>query len=1109
MSERRMRFTLDGNDRLSRVLNQAGDASDKLAAKLLKLGAVGAAGPVGAAVVAGTGAMVAAFASAGVAAGAFQAAVKPQLTAVTEASELYTKAQDAAAKGGKEAAAAQKEYKAALAQMPPATRDTAKAFIGLKTDFGKWSDSLSKTTMPIFTKGLGVLRNMLPSLTPLVKTAAGALGDFVDRIDKGVKGGGFDRMMTRLNDAAKTTFPAFLNSAKNIAIGIGGIVGAFLPASGDMATGFEDMTKKFADWGQSLKDSESFKKFIDFARDGAGVLGQLGEAAGKVLISLGPLAGTTVELADGFARLINALPPETLQFIATSLIAIKLATMGWAAAQAVLNIAMGANPVGAVVLAVVAVGAAFVTAWQRSRTFREIVTDVFSGLATPVLGFAKITLMGFKVITGSVITFVSTVTGLGAKAFGWIPGVGKGFKKAAEAVEGFRRDTDKAFDKAIGKVDGWKNKVENMPKVMHVKGDISDLERKIKTAKDKLDDKGLSKERKAKLNADIREWNKKLADAKERLADLNGKKAKPKISGDAAGLFNAVKRSTSALAGIKGRKPSINAEPSGLFSAVRRSISSLNSVKGRKPSISANPSGVWSAVTKAKGWLAGVKPRTVTITASVQAVFSAAASQIRKWIGFARGGLVRGFASGGPIQGFPGGGPISGPGTGTSDSILAMVSNGEFVMKARAVARYGVRFMQALNEGRLSLAAARAGATSSAAGSAAGGTGDLRSAGVAMVHGLIVGMQSQAAVLQAAAGRTAGAALAGVRETLQIASPSKAMAKLGKDAGQGLIEGMTGTSSKIKSTAMLLVKDIMAAFKGRRTRVDDRLISTVLRGNAKLLVLAKQRDAIAKKIAEAKAFATETRDKAREGAQLSNLGIEEGQVSAGSIKGALASKLAQIKQFTRYVNILAKRGLNKGLLRQILNMGPEAGYAYASALAGADKGTLSSINSMQSQIDKASTSLGRSGADALYDSGKNAGKGFLAGLEGQRKSIAKLMLNIAKDMQRAIRKALGIRSPSTVMAQIGRYATEGLAAGLLDRAPAVDSAMNTVAGKVSSVRPVSGRPASNGGAGTTEPTVIHIHVDGTVLDPMAVGQEIRKTLLTVKRNLGGADLGLT
>lgn len=53
------------------------------------------------------------------------------------------------------------------------------------------------------------------------------------------------------------------------------------------------------------------------------------------------------------------------------------------------------------------------------------------------------------------------------------------------------------------------------------------------------------------------------------------------------------------------------------------------------------------------------------------------------------------------IQTLAGGGRVVGPGTATSDSILARLSNGEFVVRAAAVRKYGTAFLRALNSGRL------------------------------------------------------------------------------------------------------------------------------------------------------------------------------------------------------------------------------------------------------------------------------------------------------------------------------------------------------------------------------------------------------------------------
>lgn len=52
-------------------------------------------------------------------------------------------------------------------------------------------------------------------------------------------------------------------------------------------------------------------------------------------------------------------------------------------------------------------------------------------------------------------------------------------------------------------------------------------------------------------------------------------------------------------------------------------------------------------------------------------------------------------------KGLATGGAVDGPGTGTSDSIPAMLSNGEYVLNAHAVDRLGVPFLNGLNTGRL------------------------------------------------------------------------------------------------------------------------------------------------------------------------------------------------------------------------------------------------------------------------------------------------------------------------------------------------------------------------------------------------------------------------
>jgi hypothetical protein len=67
------------------------------------------------------------------------------------------------------------------------------------------------------------------------------------------------------------------------------------------------------------------------------------------------------------------------------------------------------------------------------------------------------------------------------------------------------------------------------------------------------------------------------------------------------------------------------------------------------------------------------------------------------------GGAGGGGGSGDQAEAHAAGGHIRGPGTGTSDSIPARLSNGEYVVKASSVSKYGVGMMDAVNAGRFAM----------------------------------------------------------------------------------------------------------------------------------------------------------------------------------------------------------------------------------------------------------------------------------------------------------------------------------------------------------------------------------------------------------------------
>lgn len=401
---------------LQRVSQGADDSSSRMAGLAKTIGnlttmlaAFGpAAAQMAAAGVAAAGTLGAAFIAAGASVGAFQAAVKPQFAAITEVGALYDDAMKSIMAGSDDAKEKVKAYKEALAQLPPATQQTAVAFFGLKNQFKAWSDSLASTTMPVFTRGIMVLRSLLPLLTPLVKVAAKAFGDMMTEIEQGVKGGGVARFAAMLTTAASTALPAFLRSARNIAVGLGGILKAFLPMSNTMTGGIESLTAKFAAWGQSLGGSSGFGAFMENMRTQGPLIGKLltdlATIVGNLIIAFAPFIGATTQIAVALAALVANIPTPVLSaligIITTLTIAMKVwaatqliitaATKAWAAAQAIMNAVMWANPLGLILLAIIAVIAIIVLIATKTDWFSKLWDKVWNGIkavTSAVVGF--------------------------------------------------------------------------------------------------------------------------------------------------------------------------------------------------------------------------------------------------------------------------------------------------------------------------------------------------------------------------------------------------------------------------------------------------------------------------------------------------------------------------------------------------------------------------------------------------------------------------------------------------------------------------------------------------------------------------------------------------
>lgn len=221
---------------------------------------------------------------------------------------------------------------------------------------------------------------------------------------------------------------------------VGGVAAATASPIEKLQTAIGNLQEKFGAKLLPLIDKMATKliEFTDWAQKNAGTLKTWGMVLGSIAVAF-------VAMRVGLAAYNTVV--GTFRAI----------TMVATAAQWAMNVALAANPIGIVVIAIAALVAGFVLLYKKNKTFANFVNTVFKGLGKVfgwVFGLVKkglgtwIKAMSvvvpwvlrnfYKPIVNAFLSLAENITGLAAKAFGWVPGIGDKLKGAHEAVAGFK-----------------------------------------------------------------------------------------------------------------------------------------------------------------------------------------------------------------------------------------------------------------------------------------------------------------------------------------------------------------------------------------------------------------------------------------------------------------------------------------------------------------------------------------------------------------------------------------------------------------------------------------------------------------------------------------------
>ncbi|MGE3811528.1 MAG: tape measure protein [Candidatus Nanopelagicales bacterium] len=302
------------------------------------------------------------------------------------------------------------------------------------------------------------------------------------------------------------------------------------------------------------------------------------------------------------------------------------------------------------------------------------------------------------------------------------------------------------------------------------------------------------------------------------------------------------------------------------------------------------------------------------------------------------------------------------------------------------------------------------------------------------------------------------------KRTGSTATSSKAAqarsAVLDTIAGTFVRDLVTAKPEEIKNRLKGLISQVRDALSGGAEKA---MVARIRSSNAQLQTLATQRQALLAKLQDVRDLKTRVRQSV-----MPDITILPR--SGPGLVRALAKRLDTLKRFRANIATLIKRGLPRTFLQQLIDAGLD-GADTAAALVRANDADFTKIKQLASGLNTQGKGLAETAAVGLYGAGVDSTKGLVNGLLSQIKTVENAMTKIATAMVKALKKKLGIKSPSRIGRGIGANFTAAVPLGVVDELPTVAKSSDRIASALTSglgtAAPARTRPGAGVGAGGT------------------------------------------
>ncbi|WP_433329951.1 NlpC/P60 family protein [Spirillospora sp. CA-294931] len=204
----------------------------------------------------------------------------------------------------------------AMDKLTPAQTELLKGWQTFSKVYRDWTRSLEPDVLPVLAGGLALTAGQLGKFSPMIRSSSAAFLILEARASAALDGPFWTKFINNVGIAAPEAILELGSIGGNVFTGLGGVINAFLPYTGQLLGAVDDLTDGFADWGTELGGSTGFIVFMDYAaRTGPQVVSVIGAVASaffQVGQALAPLAGVQLGvirfLAEGIADLASSHP---------------------------------------------------------------------------------------------------------------------------------------------------------------------------------------------------------------------------------------------------------------------------------------------------------------------------------------------------------------------------------------------------------------------------------------------------------------------------------------------------------------------------------------------------------------------------------------------------------------------------------------------------------------------------------------------------------------------------------------------------------------------------------------------------------------------------------